>query len=144
MAEQCIVCLENLDSAVPPAQLQGDGDGNIGGAGISDAPVSATDLPVLEAGASLSLSSNTKEDTTKTADLTSNDDQPLENDRNIAVIQICGHVLHDSCLKAWSGKANSCPICRQAFHLVEVYDKVGGKLRSPQPRTGPPFFLSII
>lgn len=128
MAEQCIVCLENLDSAVPPAQLQGDGDDSIGGAGISDAPVSATDLPVLEAGASLSLSSNTKEDTTKPADLTSNDDHPLENDRNIAVIQICGHVLHDSCLKAWSGKANSCPICRQAFHLVEVYDKVGGTL----------------
>ncbi|KUI59840.1 hypothetical protein VP1G_07046 [Cytospora mali] len=126
MAEQCIVCLEKLDSAVHPAQLQDDGDAGVG-AGISDAPVSAADLPVLEAGASLSRSINTNENTEIT-DLTSKTDNPLDNDHNIAVIQICGHTLHDSCLKAWSGKANSCPICRQAFHLVEVYDKIGGNL----------------
>ncbi len=45
----------------------------------------------------------------------------------IAVIQTCNHVLHDACLRDWTLKANSCPICRRAFHLVEVHDKVGGK-----------------
>lgn len=133
MAEQCIVCLENLDSAVPPAQLQDEGHDGSASTSDADAPVSAADLPVLEAGASLSLSVNTKENTTQSTDLTSKDDNPLENDHNIAVIQICGHILHDSCLKAWSGKANSCPICRQAFHLVQVYDKVGGKLPITTP-----------
>ncbi|KAK7730853.1 hypothetical protein SLS53_008931 [Cytospora paraplurivora] len=122
--------------AVPPAQLQdnGDGGGNDGGAATSDAPVTAADLPVLEAGASLSLTSNINEIKTEikteddTTDLNSNHGDLLENDHNIAVIQICGHVLHDSCLKAWSGKANSCPICRQTFHLVEVYNNIGGTL----------------
>jgi hypothetical protein len=45
----------------------------------------------------------------------------------IAVIQTCNHILHDACLRDWTLKANSCPICRRTFHLVEVHDKVGGK-----------------
>jgi hypothetical protein len=45
----------------------------------------------------------------------------------VALIKPCGHVLHDECLREWSQKANSCPICRQNFNLVEVLDKVGGK-----------------
>ncbi|KAL3419163.1 PHD-finger domain-containing protein [Phlyctema vagabunda] len=44
----------------------------------------------------------------------------------IAKIKPCDHILHNECLKSWSLKANSCPICRQAFNLVEVLDKVGG------------------
>jgi len=49
-----------------------------------------------------------------------------DNQQAIALIKPCGHVLHDECLRAWSQKANSCPICRQSFNLVEVLDKVGG------------------
>lgn len=52
----------------------------------------------------------------------------------IALIKPCGHVLHDDCLRLWSQKANSCPICRQSFNLVEVLDKVDGK-SSSLPRT---------
>ncbi|KAH8197734.1 hypothetical protein TruAng_008112 [Truncatella angustata] len=48
------------------------------------------------------------------------------DDTKIAEIEICGHILHDSCLREWTGKANSCPICRQSFNLVNVYDRVGG------------------
>lgn len=55
----------------------------------------------------------------------SSDSKSLEED-NVAVIQICGHTLHNTCLKEWTAKANSCPICRQNFNLVEVYDKIGG------------------
>ncbi|KAH6664888.1 hypothetical protein B0J14DRAFT_493051 [Halenospora varia] len=48
----------------------------------------------------------------------------------IALIKPCGHVLHDDCLRLWSQKANSCPICRQSFNLVEVLDKVDGTVQS--------------
>jgi hypothetical protein len=50
-----------------------------------------------------------------------------DNQQAIALIKPCNHVLHDECLREWSQKANSCPICRQQFNLVEVLDKVGGK-----------------
>ncbi|KAL2064439.1 hypothetical protein VTL71DRAFT_4933 [Oculimacula yallundae] len=48
----------------------------------------------------------------------------------IALIKPCNHILHDECLREWSQQANSCPICRQAFNLVEVLDKVGGPVIS--------------
>ena len=48
----------------------------------------------------------------------------------VAEILACGHMLHDSCLREWSDKANSCPICRQTFNIVRVYEKVGGMFLS--------------
>ena len=45
----------------------------------------------------------------------------------IAHLLPCGHNLHDECLKPWVQRANSCPICRQSFNLVELSVKVGGK-----------------
>lgn len=128
MADQCIVCLENLDSAIPLQQLQGHDDGG-GGLSVAAAEAVPADLkPLPLAAASPTASSTTTNETTTTVkDLTGGSESNSENDDNIAVIQVCGHILHDSCLKAWTGKANSCPICRQAFHLVEVYDKIGGK-----------------
>ncbi|KAK4146273.1 uncharacterized protein C8A04DRAFT_9831 [Dichotomopilus funicola] len=53
-----------------------------------------------------------------------------DNHEDVAKIDVCGHMLHDSCLREWTEKANSCPICRQAFHNVTVYDKIGGKTLS--------------
>jgi hypothetical protein len=55
------------------------------------------------------------------------DSSTEHNGLPIAVIQTCKHILHDDCLRDWTLKANSCPICRRAFHLVEVHSKVGGK-----------------
>lgn len=124
MADQCIVCLENLDSAIPLQQLQGD-DGGGGPSGSSE--LLTDDLKSLPLAAASPTATSTSNNPTTTKDLTSNDKSNVDNDDNIAVIQVCGHILHDTCLKAWTGKANSCPICRQAFHLVEVYDKIGGK-----------------
>ncbi|PSR94429.1 hypothetical protein BD289DRAFT_459319 [Coniella lustricola] len=171
MADQCIVCLENLDSAISLPQLQGS-DGSRGMSTVAaaaaaavvaiapepepepepehlpaplPAPTTPTNInihsrPLAAAAATAVASSPTASSTptptpTPTPTTITTTKEPaapegfnLESDDNVAVIQVCGHILHDSCLKAWSGKANSCPICRQAFHLVEVYDRIGGTL----------------
>lgn len=91
MADQCIVCLEDLD-VVPDAIVHH----------LDDAPEVAGPAPTTYPG-------------------------KHDNQQPVALIKPCGHVLHDECLREWSQKANSCPICRQTFNLVEVLDKVGGK-----------------
>ncbi|KAI9675326.1 MAG: hypothetical protein M1817_001229 [Caeruleum heppii] len=48
----------------------------------------------------------------------------------IAHLLPCGHDLHDECLKPWVERANSCPICRQSFNLVELKASIGGPVRS--------------
>lgn len=45
----------------------------------------------------------------------------------IAHLLPCGHDLHNDCLKPWVERANSCPICRQSFNVVELLDTLGGK-----------------
>jgi len=57
-----------------------------------------------------------------------------ENDL-IAVIQPCKHCSHDSCLKRWANRANSCPSCRAKFNVVELTATLGGKsnLADPNP-----------
>jgi hypothetical protein len=102
MADQCIVCLEDLD-VVPDTSVHHDLRDAGGVAGPTE------DLPAPHPS-------------------TTDTQQP------IALIKPCSHVLHDECLREWSQKANSCPICRHAFNLVEVLDKVGG--------TFPPSFLN--
>jgi hypothetical protein len=87
MADQCIVCLEDLEA------------------------IDSTDLHPLEVAAADQQSTHPSTTTTHEA---------------VALIKPCNHVLHDECLRAWSQKANSCPICRRIFNLVEVLDKVGG------------------
>ena len=55
------------------------------------------------------------------------------NAQHLARLKICGHVLHDACLKLWAGNANTCPICRAKFNAVEVLDQVGGMCLSHSP-----------
>jgi hypothetical protein len=45
----------------------------------------------------------------------------------IARLLPCGHILHNNCLKPWVERANSCPICRRNFNLVELTELPGGK-----------------
>ncbi|KAL8682266.1 MAG: hypothetical protein Q9186_001635 [Xanthomendoza sp. 1 TL-2023] len=49
-----------------------------------------------------------------------------QDDERIAHLLPCGHDLHNGCLKPWVERANSCPICRQAFNKVELSLHVGG------------------
>ncbi|KAF3483331.1 uncharacterized protein GIQ15_02655 [Arthroderma uncinatum] len=48
----------------------------------------------------------------------------------IAHLLPCGHNLHNDCLKPWVERANSCPICRQSFNVVELMSKIGGPVTS--------------
>ena len=59
----------------------------------------------------------------------------------VALIPVCGHVLHDTCLKEWAERSNSCPICRTTFNMVEVLDKIGG--RFPYVSYSTPHFLPL-
>lgn len=50
----------------------------------------------------------------------------VEDSRQIAQLLPCGHILHNNCLKPWVERANSCPICRRSFNMVELSDRLGG------------------
>lgn len=111
MADQCIVCLEDLDIAHPIT--------------------TATELPDQDH-AGPSTASIITTNITQPGKLDDDDNNGNGNEiaetQLLALIKPCGHVLHDECLREWSQKANSCPICRRAFNLVEVLDGVGGKI----------------
>ncbi|KAI0181091.1 hypothetical protein GGR52DRAFT_577723 [Hypoxylon sp. FL1284] len=126
MADQCIVCLENLDVQSPPAQLRTSPELDSSRRSPSESdPITAVGAGALvQPPTQAPAQSSANPPLPKTANGDGNGDDP---NNVIAVIEVCGHVLHDACLRVWTGTANSCPICRQAFHLVHVYDKVGGK-----------------
>ena len=49
-----------------------------------------------------------------------------EDPGQIARLLPCAHILHNNCLKPWVERANSCPICRRSFNVVELSDHIGG------------------
>ena len=107
MADQCIVCLETLEveHAIAPDRSAPNTSDTIHPAPSTDHPEPIQGTFALQVTESLCHDS-------------------------VAQIQVCGHMLHETCLREWSDKANSCPICRQTFYDVNVYDKVGGTFRS--------------
>ena len=138
MADQCIVCLEPLDVEVTTATT------------VS----TASPTPPAGAGAPAAPQQLLKEDHERLAiedadalakathETGSDNEENHENHEHVAKIEVCGHMLHDACLREWTDKANSCPICRQTFHAVAVYDKVGGTSRHPDPR--PPILVDAV
>ncbi|KAK7911270.1 hypothetical protein PG985_013751 [Apiospora marii] len=136
MADQCIVCLESLDVhplVVPPLQ-ESDLDVHVphdtaGAPAAAAASTSASDSTLAVSVAPATTPTPAKATSVEYDAVTStstSDGFVSDEDSKIAEIEICGHVLHDVCLRQWTGKANSCPICRQTFNSVIVYDRVGG------------------
>jgi len=63
--------------------------------------------------------------------LVPNEGFAIENHlEDIAHLLPCGHNLHNDCLKPWVERANSCPICRQNFNVVELRSSLNGKLNN--------------
>ncbi|RDA92952.1 hypothetical protein CP533_5536 [Ophiocordyceps camponoti-saundersi (nom. inval.)] len=48
----------------------------------------------------------------------------------VAALDGCEHIIHDACIRSWAQKTNTCPICRNPFHCVRVYNGVDGTVLS--------------
>ncbi|ESZ90196.1 hypothetical protein SBOR_9420 [Sclerotinia borealis F-4128] len=117
MTDACIVCLEDLE-----VQLEV----------VVQVPVPVPVSVVQDPKAILydDLEEGGKEVTEELYQHQYNYPGNSNNQQSVAQIKPCGHVLHDDCLREWSRKANSCPICRASFNLVVVLDRVGGTVLS--------------
>ncbi|KMU77986.1 hypothetical protein CISG_06895 [Coccidioides immitis RMSCC 3703] len=101
MSDTCIVCLGDL------------------GEGASDPTLAVDSLPRPTSGDGIA------EDVTALLSQT-----PDRESQYIAHLIPCGHNLHNECLKPWVERANSCPICRQKFNVVELAEHLGGSVIS--------------
>lgn len=108
MAESCIVCL-------------GDLTGN-----DADASPNSHSSVVID-----SLAAGTNHAASKLQAVTSyNHETATDDEETIAHLLPCGHNLHNECLKPWVERANSCPICRASFNMVELSARIGGPVLS--------------
>lgn len=124
MADQCIVCLEPL--------------------AVEDGTATATPPAPADQQLLNELEDHHKrlaiEDPDGFAKLNKNDETVAINNDHVAEISACGHMLHDACLREWTEKANSCPICRQTFNVVTVREKVGGEFATWAAEAAREFF----
>ncbi|GFF70137.1 hypothetical protein CNMCM8694_000239 [Aspergillus lentulus] len=104
MADTCIVCL-----------------GDLGESASDSLAIAAEAVPRPD----LQVEGKSSDASTKTGGLDDNEDAG-----QIAQLLPCGHILHNNCLKPWVERANSCPICRRSFNLVELSDRLGGPVIS--------------
>ena len=108
MSDTCIVCLGDLRT------------------GPADVPALSDTLAKspLQDDASAAVPDTNGDSIARTNHVDSNE---TTNEELIAHLVPCGHDLHNECLTPWVERANSCPICRASFHIVELRGYVGGE-----------------
>ncbi|KAH7162548.1 hypothetical protein B0J13DRAFT_615184 [Dactylonectria estremocensis] len=113
--EQCIICLDPLPR--PETLDDHHGGGGDGSGGVGDAvPVPAATVPdAVEVEVDIDADIN-------------NDEPSYLN--IVAALDGCNHIIHDVCIRSWAQKTNTCPICRNPFHSVRVYNGVDGTIIS--------------
>lgn len=100
MSDTCIVCL-----------------GDLGGSASDPPAVAAEPAPRPD----LDVERSSREAPSKVYGLDGSEDPD-----QLAHLLPCGHILHNNCLKPWVERANSCPICRRPFNVVELSARPGG------------------
>ncbi|KAF4996542.1 hypothetical protein FDECE_12394 [Fusarium decemcellulare] len=112
--EQCIICLDPLPR--PSAALEADASAAL--------TVAASDGVAVVVGGESAPEPAPAAATTATASDTLEDDSSYLN--IVAALDGCNHIIHDACIRSWAQKTNTCPICRNPFHSVRVYNGVDG------------------
>lgn len=123
MSETCIVCLGDLNK------------GNDESAPLSNSLAKSPRQDGNEPDSidACAYPANTNTTNTTTTNIKEEDNKQIPDSEIIAHLQPCGHDLHNECLTPWVERANSCPICRQSFHLVELCNVVGGESDQVHP-----------
>ena len=111
-SDSCIVCLGDLSSA--------GGEVTAPGPLVTSPAKSPTKIA-----AGAAVTTIVPPDSVKST-ISSNQRSP----ELIALLRPCGHYLHNECLTPWVERANSCPICRASFHLVELMHRIGGRSKN--------------
>jgi RING-H2 zinc finger domain len=96
--DQCIICLDSL----PLPRSSGPG---LATDSVLQVPPTTTDA----------------ENTNNTED-----DEAANQLNVVAALDGCEHIIHDACIRSWAQKTNTCPICRNLFHTVRVFNGVDG------------------
>ncbi|KFA63416.1 hypothetical protein S40285_06595 [Stachybotrys chlorohalonatus IBT 40285] len=113
--EQCIICLDPLPLP-SSSSLEAAGPSKV-------APSVTTTANTPSTASTLAITATTNEATDSSAN-TSEEDLSYLN--IVAALDGCEHIIHDACIRSWAKKTNTCPICRNPFHTVRVYNGVDG------------------
>ncbi|KAI6782202.1 PHD and RING finger domain-containing protein-like protein [Emericellopsis cladophorae] len=96
--EQCIICLDSL----PLPRSSG--------------PALVTDGVLQVPPTTVDAENNNKQE----------NDEAANHLNVVAALDGCEHIIHDACIRSWAQKTNTCPICRNIFHIVRVFNGVDG------------------
>lgn len=123
--EQCIICLDSLPR--PSLETVDKAAGHEVPPSIPNDTTAATAPDAAENGTAIAAPK-------PVADAVDEDASYLDI---VAALDGCEHVIHDACIRSWAQKTNTCPICRNPFHSVRVYNGVDGESASCRARSAP-------
>ncbi|SPO01017.1 uncharacterized protein DNG_03765 [Cephalotrichum gorgonifer] len=118
--DQCIICLEPLVIQAP-SLLPATTDGSIHPQ-QQQQHHHQQQPAFLEVAAAAAAAESPTTTTTSTEDDAGN----LDTNSRIAALDSCDHIIHDACIRLWAQKTNTCPICREQFRKLRVFDGISG------------------